>query len=146
MWQMNVIQDNIHLFLEVVPLLLQSVSGVSEGDKRQYGQSAMGGLCAWQGAAIYNHSTQGKCPILLEAPYLRALSIFLCRRAVMLSPGSKQDASHKRCHTYIDLNMHHHGLLFFFCKHTLFLWFLPHPTYRFAGTLLPFSVKYVCPQ
>lgn len=32
----------------------------------------------WQGVAIYNHSTQEKCPILLGAPYLRALSIFFC--------------------------------------------------------------------
>lgn len=61
-------------FLKQLPC---AVSVGPKGNKHRYDESATGGLYSWQDAAIYNHSTQGKCPILLGAPYLWVLSIFL---------------------------------------------------------------------
>lgn len=75
MWQTEEIQDNIHLYLEVV----SSSWKVTPESWRAASadQSAVGGFCSWQDAAIHNHCTQGKWPIHFRAPYLGLVSIFL---------------------------------------------------------------------
>lgn len=149
MWQMDAIQDNIHLFLEVVPLLLQSVSGVPEDKERQYDQSAKGGLCAWQGAAIYNHSTRKVSNTVRSSLSLGSVNISLCRRAVMLSQCTKQQL-HKRDATHRQYIVYIHkppsiqtdtGRFFFFTYHFSGFCLIQHTDQQ---ELLPSSLKCVC--
>lgn len=138
MWQMDAIQDNIHLFLEVVPLLLQSVSGVPKDKERQYDQSATGGLCAWQGAAIYNHSTRkvsNTCQELLISGLCQYFSMQAGSDAITMHQTA---ASQKGCHTQFQCIYTNHPefklTLVVFLFYIPFLWFLPNPTYRLART------------
>lgn len=96
----------------------------------------MGGLCSWQGAAIYNHSTQGKCPILLGAPYLWALSIFLCvggQRCYHSVPNSSFTQGMPHIHTYINHPTFKLTLVFFTNSYSGFC--LIQHSLRFARTV-----------
>lgn len=103
----------------------------------------MGGLCFWQGAAIYNHSTQGKCPMLLGAPYLWVLSIFLCVGRQWCYQNAQTAPSHEAELTHVHNKTHHAKFrLTLVSFYKQFFCFLTNP-YRFTRTVLLSSLQCV---